>query len=93
MLYIVYFINNFYRLTVQDFVKRFMVIHWYIFEENVEKLMRNDSVEEIVYQFESLLSSSESDLRNLSTILKKVLFILIFTIWNLRNGSGMISLD
>ena len=88
----VYYIDNFYRLTVHDFVKKFMVIHWYIFEENVEKLMKNDSVEEIVHHFETLLSSSESDLRNLSTILKKVLFILIFTIWDLRNGSGMISL-
>jgi len=69
-----------------------MVIHWYIFEENVEELMKNDGVEEIVYHFESLLSSPESNLRNLSTILKKVLFILIFTIWDLRNGTGNISL-
>ena len=84
--------NFFYSLTAQDFVKNFMVIHWYIFEKNVEKLMENGDVEEIVHRFESLLSSSESNLRNLSTILKKVIFILIFTIWDLRNGSGKINL-
>lgn len=69
-----------------------MVIHRYIFEKNVEKLMENDDAEKIVYRFDSLLSSSESSLRDLSITLKKVIFILIFTIWDLRNGSGKINL-
>ncbi len=70
-----------------------MIIHWYIFEENVEKLMNNDGIEEIVHYFESFLSSSEVNLRNLSIILKKVVFILMFTIWDLRKGLGKINLD
>lgn len=82
----------FYSLTVKDFAKNFMEIHWYIFEKNVEKLMENDDVEKIVHRFESLLSSSELSLRDLSITLKKVIFILIFTIWDLRNGSGKINL-
>ncbi len=65
-----------------------MIIHWYIFEENVEKLMNNDGIEEIVHYFESFLSSSEVNLRNLSIILKKVV-----TIWDLRKGLGKINLD
>jgi hypothetical protein len=69
-----------------------MVIHWYIFEKNVEKLMESDDVEKIVHHFESLLSSPESNLRDLSIILKKVIFILIFSIWDLRNGSGKTNL-
>lgn len=69
-----------------------MVIHRYIFEKNVEKLMENDDAEKIVHRFDSLLSSSESSLRDLSITLKKVIFILIFTIWDLRNGSGKINL-
>ncbi|RIA85426.1 hypothetical protein C1645_741585 [Glomus cerebriforme] len=75
--------------NVLDFVTNFMIIHRYIYEKNVEKLeklMENGDVEEIVHHFEYLLLSSESNLHNLSTILKKIIFILIFTIWDLRNG-------
>ena len=70
-----------------------MIIHWYIFEENFEKLMNNDSIEEIVRYFELFLSSSEVDLRNLSIILKKVVFILMFTVWDLRKGLGEVILS
>ncbi|CAI2186989.1 12671_t:CDS:10 [Funneliformis geosporum] len=73
-------------LTVQDFVKKFMIIHWYIFEENVETLIKNGGIEEIFHYFGSFLSSTEVNLRNLSIILKKVVFILMFTIWDLRKG-------
>ncbi|CAG8482545.1 4492_t:CDS:10 [Funneliformis caledonium] len=73
-------------LTVQDFVKKFMIIHWYIFEENVENLIKNGGIEDIFHYFGSSLSSSDVNLRNLNIILKKVVFILMFTIWDLRKG-------
>ncbi|CAG8546926.1 1630_t:CDS:10 [Acaulospora morrowiae] len=73
---------------IDSFIKRFLVIHRYLFEEDVDSLQKYIiSPEESIVMFESLLTSRIDITRSLGVILKKIIFIIIFTVWNLRNGS------
>ncbi|RIB24677.1 hypothetical protein C2G38_2069411 [Gigaspora rosea] len=68
----------------RDFERKFLTIHRYLFEKDAENVIP----EEIIDQFTHLLPSQNDNLQNLGSLLKKIIFILIFTVWDLRNSTA-----
>ncbi|CAG8531879.1 1199_t:CDS:10 [Diversispora eburnea] len=72
---------------INNFQKKFLEIHRCLFEEDIDSLLKHEFFpEDLITIFEHLLDS-QIDKHNLILILKKFIFILIFTIWDIRNGS------
>ncbi|CAG8811209.1 36937_t:CDS:2, partial [Racocetra persica] len=70
--------------SIRDFERKFLTTHRYLFEKDVENIIP----EEIMIQFVHLLSSQNDSLQSLGSLLKKIIFILIFTVWDLRNWTA-----